>query len=184
MRSILAGLILSLTLITSCSKNDNSNALIGTWTFTNQSINSFAYPSVLNNNSFPVGVSTWSIAVDSIKLTFDNSGNYTFSNFHLPVDKGKYTIVKDSFLVIKPDTSDFVKFNYSLQSGTFGSGIPPTPVYSPYSNFHFSTDTVIFKLTNNNIVFSGIWVTKANHPINPSNDTLLLNQSLNYFKRQ
>lgn len=185
MKPIFSGLLLSMTFIVSCSKNDtlNSNILVGSWTFTNQAINSFAYPSVLNNNPFPVGTSTMSIAIDSIKLTFDNAGNYTFSNFHLPVDKGKYTIVQDSLLVIKPDTSDFVKFNYTLQSVTFVSGIPPVPIYSPYSSFHFSTDTIRFKLTNNNIIFSGVWVTKANHPIIPSNDTLLLNQSLNYFKR-
>lgn len=186
MRKIFIGFFLILTSIVSCSKSDISsgNAVVGTWVFTNQLTNSFAYPSVLTN-PFPVGNTSWSTSVDSIKITFDNNGNYTFWNFHLPVDNGKYFIAQDSFIIIKPDTADFVKFNYSLPLLTGGTGIPPVPVYSPYSNFHFSSDTILFnKSTSNNIVFSGAWLTKANSPIIPSNDTLILNQTLSYFKRK
>jgi|SRR6188474_1290255 len=186
MQKIFIALILCLTLIVSCSKSDVSptNAVVGTWIFTNQLTNSFAYPSVLTN-PFSVGNTSWSTTFDSIKITFDNNGSYTFWNFHLPVDNGKYSIAQDSFIIIKPDTADFVKFNYSLPLLTGGTGIPPILVYSPYSNFHFSSDTILFKKsTSNNIVFSGAWLTKATYPIIPSNDTLILNQSLNYFKRE
>lgn len=185
MKNVATGLFLSLTLIVSCSKNDNSasNSVVGTWIFTNQLINSFAYPSVLTNH-VPIGSASWSTAFDSVKISFDNNGNYTFSNFHLPVDKGKYIISQDSFIIIKPDTAGFIKFNYSLPSVTFSSGTTPVQI-SPYSDFHFSTDTILFKKsTNSNIVFSGLWLTKAKNPIIPSNDTLILNQSFNYFKRQ
>ena len=89
MQKFFIGLILSLTLIISCLKSDvsSANAVVGTCVFTNQLTNSFAYPSVLTN-PFPVGNTTWSTNVDSIKITFDNNGNYTFRNFHLPVDNG------------------------------------------------------------------------------------------------
>src|SRR6476661_3081944 len=167
MVKIFIAVILCLTLIVSCSKSDVSpaNAVVGTWIFTNQLTNSFAYPSVLTN-PFPFGNTRWSTTVDSIKITFDNNGNYTFWNFHLPIDNGKYSIAQDSFIIIKPDTADFVKFNYSLPLLTVGTGIPPIGVYSPYSNFHFSSDTILFKKSaSNNIVFSGAWLTKASNPI-------------------
>ena len=186
MQKIFMTLILCPTLIVSCSKNDVSptKAVVGTWIFTNQLTNSFAYPSVFTN-PFPIGNTSWSTNVDSIKITFDKNGNYTFWNFHLPIDNGKYSIAQDSFIIIKPDTADFVKFNYSLPLLTVGTGIPPIGVYSPYSNFHFSSDTILFKKSaSNNIVFSGAWLTKASNPIIPGNDTLILNQSLNYFKRE
>ncbi|MGF7229931.1 hypothetical protein [Arachidicoccus sp.] len=179
--------VLYLTFLVSCSKSDisSNNTVVGTWIFTNQTINSYAYPAVLTNSPFPIQNSTSSTTLDSIKITFDNSGNYTFRNFHLPIDNGKYTIVQDSFIIIKPDTAAFIKFNYSLPSFTTGTGNQPPSGYSPYTNFHFSTDTILFKKsTNNNITFSGTWLTKATSPILPSNDTLILNQSLNYFRRQ
>jgi hypothetical protein len=185
MQKSFIAIILCLAFMVSCSKSDVSptNAVVGTWIFTNQFTNSFAYPSGLTS-PFPVANTSWSTTVDSIKITFDDNGNYTFWNFHLPVDKGTYSIAQDSFIIIKPDTADFVRFNYSLPVLTTGTGIPPVVVYSPYSNFHFSSDTILFnKSTNNNIVFSGVWLTKADNPIIPSNDTLILNQSLNYFKR-
>jgi hypothetical protein len=179
-------LIVGLILIVSCSKNDNpvSNTVVGTWIFTNQSTNSFAYPSVLTNNPYPVGSTSWFTSSDSIKISFDNNGNYTFSNFRLPVDNGKYIVAQDSFIIIKPDTAGFIKFNYSLPAITFSSGTTPLPI-SPYLDFHFSSDTILFKKsTNNNIVFSALWLTKAKNPVISSNDTIILNQSLNYFKRQ
>jgi hypothetical protein len=185
MKKIAIGFALSLTLLISCSKDDNSgsNAIVGTWVFTSRATNSFAYPSVLTN-PFPIGSSSWSTSSDSIKISFDNKGSYTFLNFNLPVDKGNYVIAQDSFLIIKPDTADFVKFNYSLSSVAFSSGTSPAPV-SPYNDFHFSSDTIIMKKSaNNEITFSTFWLTKAQNPIIPSNDTLILNHSLNNFKRQ
>ena len=126
MKKIVFGYVLGLALLISCSKNDSaiSNEIAGTWVFTGQVINSFAYPSVLTN-PFPIASSGLSTSLDSIKITFDNNGNYTFSNFKLPVDRGTYKIVKDSMLVINPDTAAFVKFNYSLTSVTFSSAVTP-----------------------------------------------------------
>lgn len=187
MHNKIIGLILGFTLLVSCSKSDSSpsNIIVGTWIFTNQLTLSYAYPSGLTNNPFPIGSSSSSTTLDSIKITFDNNGNYAFRNFHFPVDNGKYMIVQDSFIIIKPDTADFVKFNYSLPSYSFGTGIPQNPVNLPYSNFHFSSDTILYKKsTSNNIIFSGSWLSKANSPIIPGNDTLILNQSLNYFRRE
>ena len=185
MKKIAFKLALSLTLFASCSKHDNSasNSIIGTWVFTSQVTTSFAYPSFLTN-PFPVGSSSWSTSSDSIKISFDNTGNYIFFNFKLPADKGKYVIAQDSFLIIKPDTAGFVKFNYSLPSITFSPGTSPVPV-PPYNDFHFSSDTILIKKsTINNIAFSGIWLTKAKNQILPGNDTLILNYSVNNFRRQ
>jgi hypothetical protein len=104
MQKIFIPLMPSLALTVLCSKSDVSpaNAIIGTWIFTNQLTNSFAYPSVLTS-PFAVSNASWSTTLDSIKITFDNNGNYTFWNFHLPVDKGKYSIAQDSLIIIKPE---------------------------------------------------------------------------------
>jgi hypothetical protein len=176
---------ITLLLLTSCSKTENpaANKLVGTWIFTNRISTSFAYPSVLTN-PFPLASSSWSISMDSIKISFDNSGNFIFSNFNLPVDKGKYVVVKDSILIIDPDTAGLVKFNYSLISLTNSSTTGPVQ-YLPYQDFRFSSDTIIMKgLTSNHLSLSTNWLTKATNPIIPSNDTLILNASVNNFKRQ
>lgn len=191
MKRLFIGLILILTLFVSCSKNNTqtSSSVVGTWIFTNRSIASYAYPSVLTNNPFPIAISSSSTTIDSIKVTFDNNGNYSFINYHLPIDNGTYIVVQDSFIVISPDTAGFVKFNYTLPTligaNDTTPGVPPVPIYAPYANFQYTSDTILFKKSaNNNIIFSGAWLTKANQPIIPSNDTLVLNQSLNYFKKQ
>ena len=184
MNKLILGLALSFMLLVSCSKSDNANSigLAGTWIFTERVSNSFAYPSVLIN-PYPIASSRWVTSLDSIKITFDNNGNYEFSNFNLPVDKGRY-IVKDSFLIINPDTSGFVKFNYSLISVAFSPVTTPVQ-YSPYQDFHFSSDTILIKkTTSHNVSFSTQWLTKATSPILPGNDTLILNHSVNNFKRQ
>lgn len=185
MKTIFSVIFLSWISLISCSKTDDSvsNPVVGTWVFTNRVTNSFAYPSVLTN-PFPIQSSSWSISSDSIKIRFDNDGNYTFLNFNLPVDKGSYVLAQDSLLIIKPDSADFIRFNYSLSSVTFSSGTNPAPV-PPYNDFRFSSDTIVIKKsTNNSITFSAIWLAKAQNPIIPSNDTLILNNSLSNFKRQ
>jgi hypothetical protein len=185
MKTFLIVFSLSWISLISCSKNDHSvsDPVVGTWVFTNRVTNSFAYPSVLTN-PFPIGSSSWSISSDSIQISFDNDGNYTFLNFNLPVDKGSYILAQDSFLIIKPVSSDFIKFNYSLSSVGFSSGTNPAPV-PPYNDFRFSSDTIVMKKpTDNNITFSALWLTKAQNPIIPSNDTLILNYCLSNFKRQ
>ena len=185
MKKIAILLTSGLILIMSCSKDTNttSNTVVGTWVFTNQITNSFAYPSALTN-PFPIGVTNWTTSFDSIKIIFDKTGSYTFLNFNLPVDKGEYRITSDSFIIIKPSTAGFVKFNYSFVSVTFSTGTTSTPA-PPYPDFKFSSDTILFKKsTNNKIVFSGKWLTKANNPILPGNDTLILHQSFNYFTKQ
>lgn len=191
MKLLFIALAFVFTLFISCKKNnaEPSNSIAGTWVFTNQSTVSYAYPSVLNNNSFPIASSTSSTTIDSIKIIFDNSLNYTFANYRLRTDNGTYTIAQDSFLVIKPDTADFVKFNYTVPTITAIAdttpGILPIPVYAPYSNFHYVSDTILFKKTTaNTIIFSGVAVTKSNQPIFPSNDTLVLTIISNYFKKQ
>jgi hypothetical protein len=191
MKLLFIALSFIFTLFVSCKKNNpqQQNSIVGSWIFTNQSTVSYAYPSVLNDNPFPIASSTSSTTVDSIKITFDNSLSYTFANFRLPIDNGTYIIAQDSFLVINPDTAGFVKFNYTVPTITAivdtTPGVLPVPVYAPYSNFHYVSDTILFKKTMaNNIVFSGVAVTKANQPILPSNDTLVLTIISNYFKKQ
>ena len=183
-RIILTGILFSLLVITSCSKSNSSpsNSIVGTWIFTNQITFSNPYPAILTNMN-PLVNSTYAISSDSINVTFSNNGDYSFSNFHLPVDKGTYSIVQDSFLVIKPDTSDFVKFNYTLPTVVFGTGTS-TNQPLPYAGFQFTSDTILFKRTNNNIAFTGAWLAKADRPLQPSGDTILLNQVINYFKKQ
>src|SRR5215467_15177994 len=102
---------LILTLFLSCNKNSTqqSNSVVGTWIFTNQTTVSYAYPSVLNNDTFPIANSTASTTSDSIRVTFDNNGNYTFMNYRLAADNGTYIISQDSFMVINPDTAGFIK---------------------------------------------------------------------------
>lgn len=175
--------LLFLIVLFGCSKSDNipSNKIEGTWAFTNQLGRSFSYPSILTD-PLPFSVSSWSIAVDSIKVTFDNKGNYTFSNFQLPIDRGSYSIVQDSLLIIKPDTAGLLKFSYSTPTLSAGSGIPP--IYIPYSNFYFSSDTILFKNPSaDKLVFATFWLSKAFQPIQPSMDTLVINQAISNFKR-
>ncbi len=191
MKKSFIGLLISLAIVSSCSKKDSlpSTALVGKWVFTNQVITSFAYPWVLHNNSFPIATSNFSTTLDSIQIVFDNNGNYIFRNFHLPIDNGTYTIAQDSFIIINPPTADFVKFNYVMPSlsafvDTLPGVIPPA-TYTPYSNFQYTSDTILFRKTSNNgLVFSGSWLIKASQPLIPTNDTLILNQSFNYFKKQ
>jgi len=178
--------ILFLALILSCSKSNDkpANDISGTWVFTHQVVFSYAYPSVLTQ-PYPISTSNWATTYDSIRIHFDGAGNYSFLNFRWPVDQGKYTIAQDSFLIIKPDTADFIKFNYMLPGFSAYNGtdtiVLPT---SPYAGFKFSSDTLLFKKSGNDIVFSGAWFTRANAPVIPSNDTIMLNQSASYFKKQ
>lgn len=175
--------ILTLIILSACSKSGEppSNKIVGTWAFTNQLGKSFSYPSILTN-PLPFSVSSWSVSVDSIKVTFNNNGSYSFSNFRLPTDRGSYSIVQDSLLVIKPDTAGFIKFCYSTPTLTAGSGT--LPIYIPYSNFYFSSDTILFKkLTADQIAFTSFWLSKPSQPIQPSLDTIVINQAVSYFKR-
>jgi hypothetical protein len=175
-----------LIIIAACNKDNNSpvNSIVGTWVFTNQFNQSFSYPSVLNN-PFPISVSSWTISSDSIKATFDNNGNYSFVNFRLPIDKGTYTVLHDSLLVIKPDTSGFVKFCYTTPIFYALSWIPDTPLPQlPYASFHFTSDTILFKMTNTNILFTAFWLTKPASPLIPSGDTIIINQANSNFKRR
>ncbi len=185
---IVAGLMLTFIIFTSCSKSDQGIAgITGTWIFTNSAVFSYAYPSVLTGNTNPIGVSTGSTSLDSCRITFNSNDSYSFTNFRQPADNGEYTITQDSFLVIKPDTADFVKFNYTPPTLIAITDTLPAhpPSYSPYTGFQYSTDTILFKKTsNNNIVFSGAWIGKAAQPILPGNDTLILYVSYHYFKRQ
>jgi hypothetical protein len=169
-----------------CNKHDNpSNAVVGTWVFTNQFNKFYSYPSVVTDPN-PISASTWSLSYDSIKVRFENNRNFTFTNFRLPIANGTYTIVQDSLLVIKPDTSSFIKFCYSTPTVTFGSFIPP-PVQQialPYANFHFTSDTILFRKSSaNDLAFTTFWFTK-NTARQPSRDTLTLNEANSYFKRQ
>jgi len=182
----LIALLLLLTLGLACSRTNNSpaNAIAGTWIFTNQSTFSYAYPDVLTN-PLPFATGRYTTTIDSIKISFFNNGTYAFSNFRLPIDNGTYIIAQDSLLIIKPDTSGFVKYNYTLPVTYSFTGPNPPLTPPPYAGFIFTSDTILFKKSNNNtIAFSGIWLAKAVSPIIPSNDTIILNQCINYFKLQ
>ena len=124
----LARIICIALFLSSCEKgdNDNSTTVSGKWAFTNQYARSFAYPTVLTN-PMPFSILDWSLSNDSIQVNFDNNGNYTFSNYSLPTQTGKYSIVHDTVLLIKPDTSAFIKFCYSTQAFYAGSTTLPTP---------------------------------------------------------
>lgn len=170
-----------------CNKKDNpSNSVVGSWVFTNQFNKFYSYPSVVTDPN-PISASTWSLSYDSIKITFENNGNFTFTNFRLPVAKGTYSILQDSLLLIKPDTSAFIKFCYSTPTATFGSFIPQIPIQQvalPYANFRFTSDTMLFRKSSaTNLAFTTFWFTK-NTPRQPSRDTLTLNEVNSYFKKQ
>ncbi len=181
-------------LFVACSKKSSSpsDSLAGTWIFTNQLTQSSVPVSTSLIGSSPSVTTSWTAPADSIKITFDGNGSYTFLNFHLPIDRGTYTILKDSFLVIHPDTADFVKFNYTLPvigfSGTVTTPTSPTttpllPTYVPYTNFHFVSDTILFRKATDNskLTFIGTWRTTQ---AAPANDTIVLNQCTNFFIRQ
>ncbi|WP_462222685.1 hypothetical protein [Ferruginibacter sp.] len=176
-----------LIVIASCNKDNNlpPNSIVGTWIFTNQFTQTYSYPSILNN-PFPISVSSWTISGDSIKATFDNNGNYSFVNFRSPIDNGTYTILHDSLLIIKPDTSGFIKFCYTTLNFYAFSWTPGTPLPQlPYSNFHFTSDTILFKKSNvDNIIFTAFWLTKASRPLLPSGDTIIINQANSNFKKR
>lgn len=177
------GQLLIVFIFCSCSKSGSelSSKVVGTWAFTNQFGQSFSYPSILQN-PFPFSVSNWSISVDSVKVSFDNTGSYSFSNFRLPIDRGTYSIVQDSLLVIKPDTAGLIKFCYSTPTLTAGTGIPPVAI--PYSNFRFSSDTILFtKTSDNKLVFTTFWLSKAAQPLQPGLDTIIINKAVSYFKQ-
>ncbi len=182
----IAPIITCLIIISSCTKDNNSpsNAIVGNWIFTNQFNQTYSYPAFLNNPS-PISVSSWTISSDSIKITFDNSGNYSFVNFRYPIDNGTYAILHDSLLVIKPDTSGFVKFCYTTPYFYTFSWTPGIPLPQlPYSNFHFTSDTILFKKSNvDNITFTAFWLTKASTPLLPSGDTIIINQANSSFKK-
>ena len=175
-------------MIASCTKDDDSSstAIAGTWIFTNQFSQSYSYPSVLLNNPYPISVSQWMVSNDSIKVTFDNSGHYSFSNSRFPVDTGTYTIIHDSLLIIKPDTSAFVKFCYTTPNFYGFSWTPGIPLPQlPYANFHFTSDTILFKKPGaNSIIFTAFWLTKAAAPLIPSGDTIIVNQASSSFKKR
>lgn len=175
---IIIGIIL--VSICSCSKkgNEPSNSITGTWSFKTQSGATFTYPSILTNPQ-PVALSHSTVSDNSIKINFNN-GNYTFLNHQLPADYGSYTIVQDSMLIIQPDSSKFVAFCYTANFITASSTTVPTP----YMPFHYYGDTIIFKkLTNDSLIFKAYWSNKYSMPIQPSQDTILLNQAYSYFKK-
>lgn len=176
-------------LILSCSKNSetsSTNPIVGSWRFTNQTNISFPYPSGLNN-PFATGTSNFIISNDSIKVSFDNNGNYFFSNFRLPIDIGTYKIIQDSFLIIKPDTAGLIKFCYNVPVFIGGTGLPPNPILLtpfPYTNFQFSSDTIILKISNNSEVdFTAYRFTKRAIPYLPSGDTITSNKITSNFIR-
>ena len=166
----------------SCSKNDNltANPIAGTWVFDSSFAISYAYPSLYN----VVYVYGSTNSGGDVRVTFDNNHNYTFSNSIYPIDRGVYSIVQDSFLVIQPDTAALVKLNYTLPilfSGSSGGSLPPIP--PPYYGFQYTSDTILFKIANNNLILSGVWLSKAATPLFPSDDTMQLNRVTNYFKK-
>jgi len=183
-------------MLTACSKNA-SDSIVGTWVFTNQ-FTASSYTDHTLSPLYPSTYSTMALSNDSIRIVFNGNGTFTFYNFHLPVDQGTYSIVRDSLLVIQPDTAGFVKFNYPQPAATFSTTTPPVvppviipgdpstyPVYAPYANFHFISDTIQFKITSGKVAFSTTWLSKQ-QPSGavPTSDSLVINQCGNFFTRQ
>lgn len=185
-RNLSGWLFICFIIFASCKPNNNtpSNAITGTWKFTNQFSQTYSYPSILND-PIPVSVSSWSISIDSIRATFDNNGNYSFVNFRSPKENGTYSIFQDSLLIIKPDTSDFVKFCFTTPTFNAFSWVPEAPLPElPYSDFYFTSDTILFKKPDaDNIIFTAFWLTLASKPLQPSGDTILVNQANSNFKK-
>jgi hypothetical protein len=185
-RTIFIVVIFSFIIIASCSKNNDpaSYSIVGTWKFASQNNISFSYPSVLTNPT-PIGTSNFTYPTDSIKAIFNINGNFSFSNFRLPISYGTYKVIRDTLVVITPDTSGLIQFCYNVPfigGGTWipGTPLPPTPL--PYSNFQFTSDTIIFKNYNNkDLVFTAYRLTKTITPNLPSGDTLLLNKITSNF---
>jgi len=172
--------LLPVIIVSSCTKQDSSptDAVAGTWTFTAQVFQSFS-PSTVSS---PTTVYNSSSPADSVRIIFDGSGNYAFMNYQLPVDIGKYTIIRDSLLIIKPDTSGFVKFNYTVPSNfsIIGSGSS-----TPYANFHFTSDTIVFQKTAGYLItFGSTWKEKSSTPVAPGTDSMVLNKNYTTFTLQ
>ncbi len=174
--------------IFSCSKTSDSspNDIAGTWVFTSGVSASYAYPAVLQNPSAIVEQGNTVVSDDSIRITFNGNGSYTFLNHRLPPDAGTYRVSQDSFLIIQPDSAAFIKFSYpalGVVAGTTDtSGTLPKP--EPYANFQFVSDTILIKKSSNGIIFSTAWLTHTSYPLALTNDTLLLNINSSNFKRQ
>lgn len=75
--------------------NENNESIQGTWVFTKET-STTAW--------------NWSAAHDSIIISFDNAGKYRYTQYSLPVDKGSFSVVRDSILKINfgTDTSAFL----------------------------------------------------------------------------
>ena len=176
-----------LCIIYSCSKKSDSSPgdITGTWVFTSSMSTSYDYPAVLQNPSAIVERGNSIVSDDSIKITFNSNGNYTFLNHSLPPDAGSYRVSQDSFLIIQPDSAAFIKFNYPAM-GLFGltdtSGTLPKP--EPYADFHFVSDTILVKRSGNALTLSTAWLTHTSYPLPITNDTLLLDISSSNFQRQ
>jgi len=174
-------LLISFIVISSCSKTDTSpsNTLVGTWIFTSQYTQSFSYPSMLTN-PYPFSVSSYTIAMDSIQLSFHNIGNYSFTNLRTPIDHGTYSVFQDSLLIIEPDTSGLIKFSYNTLTLSFSSQVSPPPL--PYQNFKFTSDTIFFKANTNNLILTTIQLSKPSTPIQPAGDTIVISQCITNFR--
>ena len=111
----------------SCKKNDTSKnvSLAGSWTFNHETSDPY----------------NWSPTSDSIYVTFDKSNHYTYHQYNFPVDKGTFSIVQDSVLTIKPD-STYSPFFHLLHNLFYNAG--------PDSPLHYIGERISFQKNNPN----------------------------------
>ncbi len=179
-----------LSLFTACSKSETKTSITGTWYFTGSVGMSTPY-SATNNLLQPDLTSVYKseTSLKDIKVTFSSDGHYNFFNRTLPEDKGTY-LLRDSFLIIQPKESDFIKFNYPAMGRTVSGGYIspgdslsiPMPPYEPYAGFEYVSDSIVYKIKGGKMSLVTAWLSKYSKPQSTDVDTMLI-QSVNYFEK-
>ena len=133
--------LIVLTFLYSCSKkNATSNNLIGTWIFTNET----------STTSY-----NWSPTSDSLYITFDNSNHYVYRQYSFPIDNGTYSIIQDSIITFKPDSS-YSPFFHLLHNIFVNSG--------PDTGWHYVGEKIYFKKNANQLKLTSTWISLLGSP--------------------
>jgi hypothetical protein len=140
------------------------------------------YPSIFSSG-VPSSISTDFITGDQIRVTFSSDGNFKFFYYDKPPEVGTFKILKDTLLVIQPDTSGFLKFcSFRSQVGFATSRLQPYNI--PALNVSPINDTVVVRrISNDELVFAMFNFTKAQAPIVLSMDTLIYTEIFSTFRR-
>jgi len=137
-------LIILTVYIVSCKKDEplTKASLEGNWTFTHET-STTAW--------------NWAPTSDSIYVTFDRSNRYAFYQYNFPVDKGTFSIMQDSVLTIRPD-STYSPFFHLLHNLFYNSG-PDTALHYIGERVHFqknSPNELVLNISWTGLTINGI----------------------------